>query len=198
MCDDCHSSDALVFLDRMAESEKSTEPREIVEIAFRHPSFSFHGPEHHSLVPAAIMIAMKNRGLKKSDGEPVTVDIVRHGIRRGSKIPGGYCGYAGTCGACVGAGIAIALYLGSTPKRGPQRKEAHAATIAALTKSEDGLVRCCKRATLYGISAAMEILRDDRGMDLGEIPQFGSCRSWEKNRDCAKEDCIFYPDQASG
>ena len=95
VCDECHSADALSFLDRMAESETSIEPREIVETAFRHPSFSFHGPEHHALVPAAILIAMKNRGYSKSKGEPVTEVTVREGIRRGSKIPGGFCGSAG-------------------------------------------------------------------------------------------------------
>ena len=193
ICDTCHSADALDLLERMTESDSSIYPRELVEAAFRHPSFKFHGPEHHSLVPAALLISMKNRGVVRPNGEKVTVDIIREGIRRGCKIPGGFCGSAGNCGACVGAGIAVALYLGSTPRIGPERTSAHRATIAALEKVTDGLIRCCKRSSLHGIGAAIELLRDEHGVDLGPEPELGSCENWERNRDCAKDECVFFP-----
>ncbi|MHA2601896.1 MAG: DUF5714 domain-containing protein [Candidatus Thorarchaeota archaeon SMTZ1-83] len=194
VCDSCHSTEALDFLSKMAESEKSDSPRDIVETAFRHPSFKFHGPEHHSLVPAALLIAMKNRGLTRTNGEPISADLVREGIRRGAQIPGGFCGTAGNCGACVGAGIAVALYIGSTPTKGPERKSAHIATITALEMVTDGLIRCCKRSSLYGISAATRVLRDSHSVELGPEPPQKSCENWERNRDCAKSDCVFFPD----
>ncbi|MHA1925132.1 MAG: DUF5714 domain-containing protein [Candidatus Thorarchaeota archaeon] len=193
ICDECHSADALALLRRMAEGENSKSPRDVLEAAFRHSSFTFHGPEHHSLVPAALLIALKNRGIIRPNGETVTYEMVLEGIRRGSKIPGGFCGSAGNCGACVGAGIAVALFVGSTPKKGAERLSAHRATIAALEKVTDGLIRCCKRSSLYGISAAIEILKDEHGVNLGPVPKEGSCDNWERNRDCAKDDCVFYP-----
>jgi hypothetical protein len=195
VCDTCHSADAVTLLEKMAESEESIHPKEIVESAFIHPSFSFHGPEHHSLVPAAILISLKNRNCKKPDGESITVDIIKEGINRGSKIPGGFCGYAGTCGACVGAGVAIALFLGSTPTKGSEKTKAHEATTKALTLSQDGLVRCCKRATFYGISTAMGILKEEHNIDLGPIPENGSCKNYERNRDCAGRKCYYFPDK---
>lgn len=194
VCDSCHSTDALDFLSKMVESEKSVSPRNIVETAFRHPSFKFHGPEHHSLVPAALLIAMKNRNLTRPNGEPITAKLVREGIRRGSQIPGGFCGAAGNCGACVGAGIAVALYLGSTPMRGPERRSAHLATITALEMVTDGLIRCCKRSSLYGISAATRILRSKHNVELGPEPGPKTCENWERNRDCARSDCVFFPE----
>jgi len=108
ICDNCHSKDAIAFLELLAAHDKSTDPIDVVHKALTHPSFKFHGPEHHSLVPAAILIAMKNRGIPKIDGSPITTEIILEGIKRGARIPGGFCGYAGTCGACVGAGVAVA------------------------------------------------------------------------------------------
>jgi hypothetical protein len=57
----------------------------------------------------------------------------------------------------------------------------------------DGLARCCKRSSLHGIAAAIEVLRDEHGVDLGPTPSEGSCENWERNRDCAKEECFYYP-----
>jgi hypothetical protein len=177
----------------MAEGDKNTSPRDLLEDAFRHSSFTFHGPEHHSLVPAALLISMKNRGIKRPNGETVTFEMILEGIRRGSKIPGGFCGSAGNCGACVGAGIAVALFIGSTPMKGPERLSAHRATISALEKVTDGLIRCCKRSSLYGIAAAIEILRNEHGVDLGPEPPAGSCENWERNYDCARDSCYYFP-----
>jgi hypothetical protein len=192
ICDVCHSKDALTFLEHLADVDHSTSPIDVAHRALTHPSFKFHGPEHHSLVPAAILIAMKNRGIPKKDGEPVTEEIILEGIRRGSKIPGGFCGYAGTCGACVGAGVAVALFIGSTPTRGPERKVAHEATWRALGSSQDGLTRCCKRATYYGLSSAINLLKEEYGVDLGPAPELHSCQFSDRNRDCEESDCPYY------
>jgi len=184
--------DALTFLEFIADTDTSISPLELANKAMTHSSFKFHGPEHHSLVPAAILIAMKNRGITKIDGESVTERTILEGIRRGSKIPGGFCGYAGACGACIGAGVAVALFIGSTPTRGRERTLSHEATCKALTSNQDDLIRCCKRATYYGLSAAMNLLKNEFGIDLGPIPEPHSCQFSERNRDCAKLDCQYY------
>ncbi|MGY5864897.1 MAG: DUF5714 domain-containing protein [Candidatus Thorarchaeota archaeon] len=192
VCDTCHSRDAIGFLERLAEIDESIDPMVVADKALSHPSFKFHGPEHHSLIPAAVLIAMKNRGISRLDGSPITEDVILEGIRRGSKIPGGFCGYAGTCGACVGAGVTVALFVGSTPTKGPERKVAHKATSTALYLSQDGLRRCCKRATYYGMKAALDLLKEEYDIDLGEPPEPKSCKYSTKSRDCEEESCPFY------
>ena len=167
-------------------------PVEIAEKGLSHPSFKFHGPEHHGLVPAAILIALKNRGVTRPNGEPITTQFIFDGINRGLKIPGGFCGYAGTCGACVGAGVATAIFLGSTPTKGVERTASQKATSAALYLSQDGLRRCCKRVSYYGLTAAMNLLRDEYDIDLGPTPSLHSCKHSERNPDCVMEDCRFY------
>ncbi len=193
VCDSCHSSDAISFLQNLSEREDLSNPVEIIEIAYSHPSFKFHGPEHHSLVPATILLSLRNQGIKKPDGSIVSVNDIYEGIRRGSKIPGGYCGYAGTCGGCVGAGIAVAILLGSTPKTAKERDIAHKATQRGIEFVRDGLIRCCKRSTFYGITAAIETL-NEIGVNIGPVPEHKSCKQWQRNRDCAKEQCVFFPD----
>ena len=197
VCDDCHSEDSIRFLERLARVDRSTDPKDVVHTALMHPSFKFHGPEHHSLVPAAILIAMKNRKIPMVDGSPVTTETVLEGIRRGSRIPGGFCGYAGTCGACVGAGVAVALYVGSTPTKGPERRLAHRATSDALHLSQDGLRRCCKRATYFGFTAAMKLLQEEYGIELGEVPKSNSCEYSSRNNDCEMSDCPYFHNAGS-
>jgi hypothetical protein len=109
-----------------------------------------------------------------------------------AKIPGGFCGYAGTCGACVGAGVTVALFLGSTPTKGPERTVASKATSTALYLSQDGLRRCCKRATYYGMKAALVLLKSEYDIDLGEPPEPKSCKYSTKSKDCEEESCPFY------
>lgn len=197
VCDSCHTGDAIAFLQRLAEFDASTNPKEVANKAMSHSSFKFHGPEHHSLVPAAILIALKNRGITKPDGTKISFEDILEGIRRGSKIPGGFCGYAGTCGGCVGAGVAVALFVGSTPTKGLERRIAHTATASALHLSLDGLKRCCKRATYYGLTTAMSLLKERYNIDLGEVPKHKSCTFSKKNRDCELESCPYYKGAAS-
>lgn len=193
VCDACHSGDAIELLNRMADSNDRINPVDIVEEAYLHHAFKFHGPEHHSLVPAAILIALKNLAVTRPNGETLTTEMVREGIRRGAKIPGGFCGTAGNCGACVGAGIAIAVFLGSTPTKGPERKASILTTIAALEMVTDGLIRCCKRSTFHGITAAIRVLRTEFKVDIGPEPAPKSCKNSHLNRDCAKQECVFFP-----
>jgi hypothetical protein len=197
VCDTCHSSSAVELLERLAELDTSKDPKDVAERAMSHPSFMFHGPEHHGLVPAAILIAMKNRGVRRPDGSPVTFEVVLEGIRRGMKIPGGFCGYAGACGACIGAGVATAIFIGSTPTQGPKRTVAQSATSKALFLSSDGLRRCCKRATYIGLRTAMDLLREEYGVDLGESPKYKSCKFSYKSRDCEEESCPYYKGSTS-
>ncbi len=69
------------------ESTTSTSPGEILEKVISHPSVPMHGPEHHAIVPAVIVAAVKNAGY------PVPEGAVEKAIERGSKVPGVWCGF---------------------------------------------------------------------------------------------------------
>ena len=62
-----------------------------------------HGPEHHAIVPGAIIAAVRNTGY------PVPEGAIEKALERASKVPGGWCGLYGDCGAAVGVGIAVSV-----------------------------------------------------------------------------------------
>ena len=62
VCDSCHSKDAIEVLKNVLERSKSTNPGEIIELVMSHASVPMHGPEHHVIVPVAIIAAVRNTG----------------------------------------------------------------------------------------------------------------------------------------
>ena len=113
-----------------------------------HPSVPMHGPEHHAIVPAAIIAAVRNTGY------PVPEGAIEKAIERASKVPGGWCGLYGDCGAAVGVGIAVSVLTNATPLTGKERTLALGATSFALSRMLDSQPRCCKRASRTAVECS--------------------------------------------
>jgi hypothetical protein len=185
ICDACHGKAALEVLRQVAGSTRSTDPAAILEQVMAHPSVNMHGPEHHSMVPAVIVAAVRNAGYQVPEG------AIEKAIERGSKVPGGWCGLYGDCGAGGGVGIAVSVLTQATPLTGPARSLAIGATSLALAKMLDGQPRCCKRAARGAIEAAVDFLA--RNLDL-ILPRAGKvrCAYPARNAQCAREKCPYY------
>jgi hypothetical protein len=185
VCDTCHGREALEILRGVVDSSKSTIPVDILEITMSHASVPMHGPEHHAMVPAAIVTAVKNAG------HSIPELAIETAIDRGAKIPGGWCGFFGACGAAVGVGVAVSVLTEATPLTGRPRSLAMAATSYALSKMADGYPRCCKRASRQALEAAIEFLRDRMGIDL---PKSGivSCTYSHRNPECPRDGCSYF------
>jgi hypothetical protein len=82
ICNACHQREALDVLRGVLSSSNSTNPFEILETVMSHPSVPMHGPEHHAMVPAIIVAAVKNAGY------PVPEGAVEKALARGSDVPG--------------------------------------------------------------------------------------------------------------
>jgi hypothetical protein len=186
VCDVCHSKAALEVLKQVLASSKSTDPLEIIEQVMAHPSVPMHGPEHHAIVPAAIIIAVRNAGYPVPDG------ALEKAIERASKVPGGWCGLYGDCGAAVGVGIAVSVLTNATPLTGKERSLALGATSFAMARMLDGQPRCCKRASREAVEAGVEYLKDKLGIKL-EKSTGSSCTYTIRNQQCAKTECPYYP-----
>jgi hypothetical protein len=185
VCDACHGKAALEVLRQVVAATRSTDPAAILEQVMAHPSVNMHGPEHHAMVPAVIIAAVRNAGYS------VPEDAIEKAIERGSKIPGGWCGLYGDCGAEVGVGIAVSVLTRATPLTGPARSLAIGATSLALAKSVDGQPRCCKRASRTAVETAVEFLA--RNLDL-VLPRAEKvrCAYPARNAQCAREKCPYY------
>ncbi len=184
VCDACHSRSAIDALRQLLSVSKETDPGILLEQAMAHPSVPMHGPEHHVMVPAIIAAAVRNAGFA-TDG------VVEKAIDRATKVPGGWCGLYGDCGAAVGVGVAVSVITGATPLTGKPRTQAMGATSFALSMMLDDQARCCKRASRTAVKAAVKYLREQLNISL---PYSGlpKCSFTSKNAECPREKCAFY------
>lgn len=185
VCDSCHRAEALDILRQVLGSSTSTDPMEIMELVMSHPSVPMHGPEHHAMVPAVIVAAARNIGCRIPNG------AIEKAITRGAKVPGGWCGSHGTCGAAVGVGIAVSVLTEATPLTGKPRSLANEATWFALSKMLDGYPRCCKRASRKALEAAVDFLKGKLGIALQMNEPIRCNYSW-RNQECTKEGCSYF------
>jgi len=183
VCDACHSRDALAVIEHLCLSSKETDLIALMDKIRRHPAMPVHGPEHHALVPAVVVTAYRNAG------GPVGEDHIRSALRRGSRVPGGSCGFMGCCGAAVGVGIAFSILLEANPVKGRERRLAQQATQEALADIASlDAARCCQRDSWIALRKAAQLsgrildrqLRADHTL---------KCRQQAKNRECSGARC---------
>jgi hypothetical protein len=187
ICDECHSRGALDVLRDVLNKTTSSDPIEILEKVMAHPAVPMHGPEHHAMVPAIIVAAVKNAGYPVPDG------AVEKAIERGSKVPGGWCGSHGVCGGAIGVGTAVSVLTGATPLTGKTRSLANEATVFTLNRMLDEGPRCCKRASRKAIESAIEFLKTRMGINLVSTRKI-KCGYSQRNRECIREACPYYND----
>ncbi len=185
ICDQCHSKESLTILRQIAAESKSKSPAEIFELVVSHPSVPMHGPEHHSIIPAAIIIAARNAGF------PVADNAIEQAITRGSKVPGGWCGFHGACGAAIGVGTAVSIMAKATPLTGRERSLALEATSRALANMIDDQPRCCKRAGRRAMEAGIDFINEKFNLVLEKSPHI-KCTYSSRNRECAGNDCAYF------
>ena len=186
VCNTCHTRglDQLVALCRREESRN---PWTILEHLMAQPFCHMHGPEHHTMVGAALLTAYHNAG-GALDLEQALPEM----LRRGSQVPGGACGFWGACGAGISAGMYVSIATGATPLAGEPWGLANRMTSQALARiGAVGGPRCCKRNAHLAIQAAVDFTRANLGVDLeGDA---APCTHFPENNQCLRDRCPFYP-----
>ncbi|MFC1958109.1 DUF5714 domain-containing protein [Chloroflexota bacterium] len=190
ICDECHERETLEILGKVIDSSSSKSPLRLFELIICHPSVQMHGPEHHAIVPAVVLAAIRNSGYAIPEG------AIEQAIQRGAKIPGGWCGYYGACGAAIGVGVAISVLTRATPLTGKERTLSIEATTSALNKIQDSSPRCCKRASRKAIETAIDFLKDRLNIVLDTEHEL-SCKYSARNRECITQDCTYFPSGSS-
>lgn len=187
VCDACHSGSAKDVIERACTHHAGRDPVALATSLMRHPSVKMHGPEHHFLVPAALLATWAN-----ATPGPDRAGLLAEARRRSDTVVGGSCGFHGACGSGVGVGIFASLATGATPRSGASWGQANRATAQALQVIGDvGGPRCCKRTTWLALLAGIRFAREELGVTLeGRGPR---CEFHGRNADCLKRDCPFYP-----
>lgn len=166
---------------------KSNDPIQIIKSIMNHEFVSIHGPEHHFLDGASIMVAMKNAGL---DFElEVSLDKL---AERTIKMPGAMCGFWGICGSVASIGAVFAIIDGTGPLSNDKNYSTHMEfTSGTLSKmSEIGGPRCCKRNAFISIREGVKYANNHYNLDL-PIKEI-ECGFSNFNAQCIKNRCPFY------
>jgi hypothetical protein len=187
ICDRCHGLPALDLIEQTCIASNETNPLRLADDLMRNPAVNMHGPEHHFLVPAVLITAYCS--VHGNHGKVEWLAVAR---KRSEDVKGGFCGFHGTCGAAMGAGIACSVLLGATPLAKDEWRLANLMTAACLTAiGEAGGPRCCKRDTYLALLAGREFLNRHlrAGIPEGKPPV---CVFAGKNRECLGRECRFF------
>ena len=185
VCDECHTS-GMGEIISVCLNSKSKNPVEILEEMMALPFCHMHGPEHHTMVGAALLTAYKNAG-GNIDLKPALYEMQR----RGKQVPGGACGFWGACGAGISTGIYFSIATNSTPLAKEAWGLSNRMTAGALAAiGKNGGPRCCKRDSYLAIIEAVKFTGEITGikMDLGQI----TCSRSHLNNQCRQQACPFY------
>lgn len=148
---------------------------------------SIHGPEHHILDGACILVAYKNAG-GQIDIDAALDKLMYEGLR----MPGAMCGLWGICGAISSVGAALAIIDGTGPLSTDGTWGNHMQFTSNAAK-ELGTIngpRCCKRDAMISFKNGIEYVNSHYRVELEyeNIP----CKYSNINDQCIKNRCPFY------
>ena len=187
VCDACHASPAEGVVRSVVLNSSSKNPVDIADEIMASSFVHMHGPEHHFIVGASLLCAFCN-----TYGEVDLENALNAVISRGKKVPGGFCGMAGCCGAAVSAGIFLSVILKATPMSKEEWALSNRMTSRCLEAvSRLGGPRCCKRDSYTTILAAAEFLREELGKPLGVSDEI-LCSHFGDNAECLKVECPYF------
>lgn len=186
VCDECHTKGIDAIL-KLCFVEISQDPVEILEKMMALPFCHMHGPEHHVMVGAALLTAYKNAG-----GDIDLIESLIEMMRRGKQVPGGVCGFWGACGAGLSTGIFISIISHATPLTVEPFALSHKMTSVSLNSiAQIGGPRCCKRDSYLSIQTAIEFVEKNFSISMKKSSII--CNHSEKNNQCIRSRCPFYP-----
>ena len=157
-------------------SEKGNNPVRIFKNIAKKEYVSIHGPEHHILDGASILVAFHNAG-GKLDLNKSLEKLFGEGLR----MPGAMCGLWGVCGA---------IGTGPLSDDGTWGEHMSFTSHALGELGKIGGPRCCKRDAMIAFKNAVEYVNTHYDVKLDYEKQV--CEFSGANLQCIKERCPFF------
>ena len=169
------------------KKETGISPVRIFKNIAKNEYVNIHGPEHHVLDGASILVAFKNAG-GNIDLDEALKKIVNEGLR----MPGAMCGLWGVCGAVTSVGCALSIIDKTGPLSDDGSWGSHMEfTSKALNElGEINGPRCCKRDAMIAFKNGIEYINEHYGVGL-EMEEI-HCDYSLKNAQCIKDRCPFH------
>lgn len=180
-------SEKAAMIIKDIRNETGTNPIRIFKNIAHKPYVSIHGPEHHILDGASLLVAYKNAG-GNIDIDEALEKLVPEGLR----MPGAMCGLWGVCGAVTSIGAALAIIDGTGPLSADGTWGNHMKfTASAICElGEINGPRCCKRDAMISLKHGIEYVNKTYSVQLEQ--DLGKCEFSARNEQCIKERCPFY------
>ena len=169
------------------KKERGTNPVVIFKQIAEKEYVSIHGPEHHILDGASLLVAYKNAG-GEIDLEQALDRLMAEGLR----MPGAMCGLWGICGAITSIGAALSIIDGTGPLSTDGTWGNHM-QFTSKAIGELGTIngpRCCKRDAMIAFKNGIDYVNAHYGVTL-QYEQM-QCGFTDFNEQCIKERCPFY------
>ena len=168
-------------------NEKGVNPIKMFKSMAKKEYISIHGPEHHILDGACLLMAYHNAG-GKIDIDYALEKLLKEGLR----MPGAMCGLWGICGAITSIGAALSIIDGTGPLSADGTWGEHMAFTSSAI-GELGKIngpRCCKRDAMIAFKHGIEYVRQHYGVQIEYEKQH--CEFSSQNQQCIKERCPFF------
>lgn len=169
------------------KKESGTNPMIIFKNIAKNDYVSMHGPEHHVLDGASLLVAYKNAG-GDIDLETALEKLMVEGLR----MPGAMCGLWGVCGAITSIGAALSIIDGT----GPLSTDGTWGNHMQFTSNAIGELgkingpRCCKRDAMIAFKNGIEYVNEHYGVTLEQ--EHLKCEYSGRNEQCIKERCPYH------
>jgi len=187
ICEECRLASSEILVEKVCKATKETDPIKIALLLMKHPAVPMHGPEHHYLVCASILAALRNLDKFKIDDSAFDM-----AISRGKKVLLGSCGFWGVCGSAAGVGMAVSIATKATFMSDKERSLAMEATSEALSEiAKIGGPRCCKASTFAAIETAARFFEREFDIKFPSLTNPRPCSFKTFNKECLGDKCPY-------
>lgn len=177
----------VTLIIRDIKKETGTAPVRIFKKIANKEYVNIHGPEHHVLDGASLLVAYKNAG-----GEIDLDDALEKIMEEGLRMPGAMCGLWGICGAITSIGAALSII----DKTGPLSTDGTWGNHMQFTSRAIGELgaingpRCCKRDAMIAFKNGITYVNEHYNVTLEQ--EDIKCDYSALNEQCIKERCPYY------
>ncbi len=188
ICDRCLTMTADEHIKQLCLKYRGTDPVALAVQIMNSPVVGIHGVEHHFIVPAVMLTVLHNSG--KINAEPAwLLDLAEKRATEESPLK---CEYdKGNCGAAVGTGIFLDIFLSRMPYADQTKSAVKAVVDDALRIiRESHGPRCCKRDTYLSLETIVRYLNEKHGTNLPLSE--AKCTFSLRNDSCGREGCNYY------
>lgn len=189
VCGRCRAVPAEDYIAAVCAATSERDPVALARRLMEHPAVKIHGPEHHFLVPAVLLACHAN-----ATGERDTLPMrLREARRRTGTLGGCLGGTHGDCASAVGCGVFVSALTGATPLSRVEWRRSNLATARALVRiAEAGGPRCCKRCAFLALMEMADFLDEVFAVKI-PVASPVTCTYFERNAECLRLDCMFFP-----